>query len=395
MGRLSKAHAITMEGGMLRRQTLGALAILFALLAPCFALAERNVDSALRKASQAGDLAEMQHQLELGAEPNQAYALFAAVQGNQLPAVKYLLAHGADPNAWILINLRVPLGAAYSPMFVAASQGNREILHYLKSHGADVNAEWTLDRYLSQTALGASILAGDVQGTLLLIECGADVNHVPRRGDMPLIQTVSAPKSRVELAQLLLHHGADPDIKNASGVSVRQQSRENVELRTLIEQAKRATAVPLETEDVLNVAMALHYKSLCDAALPGYQAQVAVDYSRWRVSQASALSKLETMPEFRQQQAGAKVAFEQAKAEAALAGDEELRRQMEILHRICEVSLVNQFRFGTPVSEASVSGAGAPPIDIPSATAAAKPGNVTLHKTPAPPAVGGGMTSHP
>jgi hypothetical protein len=30
------------------------------------------------------DLAEMQHQLELGAEPNQAYALFAAVQGNQL-----------------------------------------------------------------------------------------------------------------------------------------------------------------------------------------------------------------------------------------------------------------------------------------------------------------------
>jgi ankyrin repeat protein len=90
-------------------------------------------------------------------------------------------------------------------MFVAASQGNREILHYLKSHGADVNAEWTLDRALSETALGATILAGDVRGT-----------------------------------QLLLHHGADPDIKNASGVSVRQQSRGSVGLRTLIEQAKPA-----------------------------------------------------------------------------------------------------------------------------------------------------------
>jgi len=71
-----------MEGGMLRCwQTLGALAISCALLAPSIAVAERNVDSALRKASQAGDLAEMQRQLELGAEPNQAYALVAAVQG--------------------------------------------------------------------------------------------------------------------------------------------------------------------------------------------------------------------------------------------------------------------------------------------------------------------------
>jgi ankyrin repeat protein len=382
-----------MEGCMLRRQILSALAVLFALLAPCFVLAEANVDSALRKASQAGDLAEMQRQLELGAEPNQAYALFAAVQGNQLAAVKYLLTHGANPNAWIRTNLRVPLGAAYSPMLVAASQGNREILHYLKSHGADVNAEWTLDGALSQTALGASILAGDVQATLLLIECGANVNQVPQRGDMPLIQTVSAPKNNVELAQLLLRHGADPDIKNAGGVSVRQQSRENVSLRTVIEQAKRATAAQLETEDMLNVAMALHYKALCDAALPGYQTQVAVDYSRWRASQASALSKLETLPEFRKQQTDAKVGFEQAKAEAARAGEDELRRQMEALHRICEVSLVDQFRFGTPVSEAPVSAV--PAIAIPAAAATVKPGNVTLHKTPAQPAVGGGMTSHP
>ena len=114
------------------RQSLGALVIAWALLAPCMVVAERNVDTALRKASQAGDLQEMQHQLELGAEPNQAYALVAAVQGIQLAAVKYLLAHGSDPNAWTRINLRVPEGAAYSPMFMAASQGNREILGYLR-----------------------------------------------------------------------------------------------------------------------------------------------------------------------------------------------------------------------------------------------------------------------
>ena len=37
--------------------------VLTTLLAPCMAVAERNVDTALRKASQAGDLKEMQHQL--------------------------------------------------------------------------------------------------------------------------------------------------------------------------------------------------------------------------------------------------------------------------------------------------------------------------------------------
>jgi hypothetical protein len=384
-----------------RGRTLGPLIISLALLAPCIALAERNVDTALRKASQTGDLAEMQHQLELGAEPNQAYALFAAVQGNQLAAVKYLLAHGADPNAWTRINLLVPIGATYSPMYVAATQGNREILDYLRRHGADVNAEWTLDRYLSQTALGASILAGDLRGTQLLIECGADVNHVPLRGDLPLIQTALAPRNKLELAQLLLRHGADPDIKNASGVSVRQQSRDMLELRNLIERAKQATAAQMEPEDMLDVAMALHYKALCDAALPGYQTHVAADYLRWRTSQAGALAKLEAMPEFHKQQADARVAFEQAKAEAAQAGDDELRQRMETLHRICEVSLLDQFRFGTPVSEASASrgvgaGAGAGAAIVgPSAAATAKPASVTLHKTAAPPAIGGGAMSHP
>jgi hypothetical protein len=142
------------------------------------------------------------------------------------------------------------------------------------------------------------------------------------------------------------------------------------------------------------VAMALHYKALCDAALPGYETQVAVDYSRWRVSQANALAKLETLAEFRKQQADAEVAFEHAKAEAARAGGDELRRQMEILHHICEVSLIEQFRFGTPVSEVSASSAGTAPIMIAPAAVTVKPGSVTLHRTTAAPVVGVN-TSHP
>jgi hypothetical protein len=380
-----------MERGTSRyRETLGALALSLALFAPFTAIAERNVDTALRNASQAGDVAEIQHQLELGAEPNQAYALVAAVQGNQLAAVKYLLAHGADPNAWTRINLRVPEGAAQSPMFVAASQGNREILRYLKSHGADVNAEWMRERSLSQTALGASILAGDLQATQLLIESGANVNLVPKRGDLPLIQTVFAPKNNVELAQLLLQHGADPDIKNADGVTPRRQSRGYVTLRTSIDAAKPLSATQLEPEDMLDVAMALHYKALCDVALPGYATQVAADYSRWRISQAKALSQLEASPDFQAQQAGAKAVFDQVRAE--LSGDE-LQQQMQTLHRICEVGLVDQFRTGTPVVEAGTGGKAL--ADTIRPAAATVNTSVTVHKKAAPPVVSGGMASHP
>ena len=104
-----------------------------------------------------------------------------------------------------------------------------------------------------------------MRGTQLLIEFGADVNQVPRRGDLHLMQTASAPKNNMELAQLLLRHGADPDIKNAEGVSVRNQSLANIRLRTLIGQAKPATAAQLQPEDALDVAIALRYKALCDA----------------------------------------------------------------------------------------------------------------------------------
>jgi hypothetical protein len=367
------------------------LTLSFTLLASHAAVAERNVDTALRKASQTGDLVEMGRELDLGAEPNQAYALVSAVQGNQLAAVKYLLSRGADPNAWTRINLRVPLGATYSPVYVAASLGNREILGYLKSHGADVNAEWNLDGRPSQTTLGAAILAGDLQAAQLLIKYGADVNHVPQRGDLPLMQTVSAPRDGVELAQLLLLHGADPDIKNAEGVSVRQKSRANAKLSLLVDQ-KQLPAGQLEKEDIQSVAIALHYKALCDAALPGYQTQVAADYSRWRVSQVEAVSQLEASPEFQKLQAYSKGAFDESRAQAS---DDELRQQTDALHRICEVSLVDHFRTGTPILDGAVANSTPPTEIVKPAAATATTSSVVVHRAPRPAAMGGAMSSHP
>jgi hypothetical protein len=166
---------------------------------------------------------------------------------------------------------------------------------------------------------------------------------------------------------------------------MRQQSRDDPRLRTLVDRAKPAAAAQLSAEDPLEVAMALHYKMLCDAGLPGYRIRVAPDYFRWRVSQARTLARLEAMPEFQIRLAGAKAAFDQARAAAAEAGDEELRLQMAALHRICEVSLIDQFRFGTPVSAAVASRSNDPSLEL----------QATVHRTSAPAAAGAGMSANP
>jgi hypothetical protein len=120
---------------------------------------------------------------------------------------------------------------------------------------------------------------------------------------------------------------------------------------------------------------------------------VATDYGRWRIAQKTAISQLESSADFRNQQADAKAAFEQATAQAAQAGGDELKQQMQMLQHICEVSLVEQFRFGTPVSEANPRGASAAVELIRPAAATVQTGSVTVHKTTAPTA--GGMLSHP
>ena len=106
----------------------------------------------------------------------------------------------------------------------------------------------------------------------------------------------------------------------------------------------------LPPEDLLAVGSALHYKALCDASLPGYQQRVALDYGRWRASQAKAIAQLESSGEFQKQLAAAKAFFADDQAQAT--GDE-LRMHRQAMHRICEVGLVTQFRTGAPVYEST------------------------------------------
>lgn len=54
---------------------------------------------------------------------------------------------------------------------------------------------------------------GNARVGAALIDCGADVNHKDKYGQTPLMHCAFH-RNHIDLAKLLLAHGADPDIKN-------------------------------------------------------------------------------------------------------------------------------------------------------------------------------------
>jgi ankyrin repeat protein len=334
-------------------QCLKISAALLMLAAASAAHAERNVDRDLRNASRAGNVSEMERQLQLGADPNVAYALYAAADGGQLASVQYLLAHGADPNAWTTLAIRLPLGPAASPLYVAAQHGNREILAYLKAHGADVDAEST-DRSLvtCSTVLIEALCQGDLAAAQSLIEIGANVNHRSKAGDPPLLLAMTARANNSALAQLLLRHGADPDARNSRNESPRDSAAAVPGLSAMIEQLQPRPPGEMRQEEPLEVAAALHYKMLCDIGEPGYAGKVATDYAHWRGAHAPVIAQIESSPDYLQQQASAKSEFEESRAQAS---DGDAQQLVESLHQLCDVHLAEHFHSGAPLFEQSPS----------------------------------------
>lgn len=70
--------------------------------------------------------------------------------------------------------------------------------------------------------LFAAADAGDVTDIKESIERGADVNAVNRFGDTPLIEAIASERSdtRIEILNLLLDSGADPDYKGEENCGV-------------------------------------------------------------------------------------------------------------------------------------------------------------------------------
>jgi ankyrin repeat protein len=144
-----------------------------------------------------------------------ATALMAAAAGGDAESVRLLLKYGADPNARPAANQPgFFFGGGRSPLMWAAYHGNNEIAKLLLDAGADVNGEGFTGTPLSQAAW-----ADQTSTARLLIERGAQVNQAHRVwGYTALHWAASTDERNPALANLLLQHGADPNLGGGENV---------------------------------------------------------------------------------------------------------------------------------------------------------------------------------
>jgi hypothetical protein len=288
---------------------------------------------ALLRAVKAGNLPEIERLLKEGADPNSEGILLTAVGTGQLPVLQSLLAGGGDPNAWSHRNEVLPRGAAGSPVYGAAAAGDRTLLRALRDHGADFDAESTMPTTTGETALIVAVQSGNLEAVRLLLEFGAHADHVNSQGTTALHQWVLASSHAGEIVALLLKSGADADLKDASGVSARDQSyiRGPFDVREVIEKWKPLPPFQ-HPDDLFRIRMDLLFKAGCDRRVPGFSKRINDVFARWRVPRAAAIRRIEADPEY------------QAQLAQVMRGDAHSPTDAEDTHEICDLTLPQEFQ---------------------------------------------------
>jgi ankyrin repeat protein len=148
----------------------------------------------------------------LDGQGGQWWPLLCAVAGAPNPAITpLLLEHGARPDDHVL--------------YLAAFDDDHECLRLLLPYAQEL---------ASTTALSAPISTGDVTGARLILEAGADANHLLPSGllgesheQSPPVPPLSAAielEAGPELTALLLEYGAAPDVPGWDGRTPYQQA---------------------------------------------------------------------------------------------------------------------------------------------------------------------------
>ena len=191
---------------------------------------EPSGETVLMSCSRTGLLGAVEKLLAAGAEPNsletnsgQSALMWAAAEGHT-GVVDLLIGAGADVNA--------SSSGRFTPLMFSARSGSLEIARLLLDAGADVNA--TTDEGLSPllvaTASLDAITGSDYRLVvdesehqdlgILLIDHGADVNQSDQYGMTALHYAVEMDKPR--LLKKLLERGADPNAQLTEGLPFRR-----------------------------------------------------------------------------------------------------------------------------------------------------------------------------
>ncbi|KAM0247206.1 hypothetical protein ACHAP5_004288 [Fusarium lateritium] len=175
---------------------------------------------ALQHAAGEGHVDVVNLLLERGANVNacsshsnmpQGTALQAAVESGQSDIVDILLEHGADPN--------LGGGEFTHPIIAAASKGEEAIFKKLLDAKVDVTVEG--GEYMSTPLTYAAIYL-PTDSIRLILDAGADINHVDNEGDTALI--VTAGLGDHETVRLLLDYGADVLVQNNEGLNAMRKA---------------------------------------------------------------------------------------------------------------------------------------------------------------------------
>jgi ankyrin repeat protein len=153
-------------------------------------------------AAQQGDKETVRTLLRQAADVNAAQgdgmtALHWAAMKNDVELARTLLYAGANPRATTRIG-------SYTPLVLAAKNGNAAVMDPLIKAGADVNAKTSN----GTTPLMLAAASGDVAAVSRLIEAGADVNA--KEGTRAETAAMfAAASNRAAVIQVLASHGAD------------------------------------------------------------------------------------------------------------------------------------------------------------------------------------------
>ena len=195
---------------MIRCLTMLCLILFSTMAAPAQSLSERLVSAAAR-----GDVAAIDAALKAGApvdarDGQRRTALLVATYNNRIEVARTLIRAGADVNA--------KDGIEDSPFLYAGAEGQTEILRLTLAAGADLRST---NRY-GGTALIPAAHHGHVENVRVLVATAIDVNHVNRLGWTALLEAVilgDGGPAHQEIVQLLLSHGARPDLADRDGVT--------------------------------------------------------------------------------------------------------------------------------------------------------------------------------
>ena len=143
-----------------------------------------------------------QHQINDSPEKR----LLAAVRSQSIENTLQIL-ENESPDVNLSLEETNGWGFYFTPLIVAVSNGQREMVELLLENGALAHTE---DENISMPAVGYSIMNGDVELTKLLLDAGTTVDFRAGLLDKEPLATWPVRQGNFEFLKMLVEYGADP-----------------------------------------------------------------------------------------------------------------------------------------------------------------------------------------